>query len=194
MTTKARFEMMISQLSVNYARKMTEADIANFMVMLKRWGIDALESAAHAHMFDPDEGKFFPNIANIAKHVTGTSKQIQRAIDDRAQIAWACVEGEIRRVGSYGTLKLEDKQAMAAVRAVGGWQTLCACTSDQLVWKKKEFISSYDCYERTPLDALPNKLPGRIELSESKQKSNQGVKSLLDGLNDFRNRMGIDKK
>lgn len=194
MDSKQRFGNMIAQLSVNYRRDLSEADIANFKLMFKQWGIDALEQAVQAHMFDPDDGKYFPNIANIAKYVTGTAKQNQQLVEDRAEMAWACIEREISRIGSYGTLELEDKQAIAAVKAIGGWRALCMCTYDQLVWKKKEFISSYDCYERTPLEALPSKLPGLIELSEHKAESQQGVKSLMDGLNEYRNRKGIEKK
>ena len=178
MDSKQRFGNMIAQLSVNYRRDLSEADIANFKLMFKQWGIDALEQAVQAHMFDPDDGKYFPNIANIAKYVTGSSKEQQQLVKDRAEMAWACIEREISRIGSYGTLELEDKQAIAAVKSIGGWRALCMCTYDQLVWKKKSFISSYDCYERTPLEHLPSKLPGLIELSEHKQEQQQGMKAL----------------
>jgi len=194
MNPKERFENMIGLLSVNYRKDLSDADIANFKLMLKKWGIDALEQAVELHMFDPDDGKYFPNIACIAKYVTGTAKQNQQIVEDKAELAWACIFSEISRIGSYGNLELEDKQALAAVRAIGGWQSLCMSTYDQLVWKKKEFISAYECYERTLLEALPSKLSGLIELSEHKQAEQKGLKSLMDGLEKFEKKLEKFKK
>jgi len=182
METRHRFKNIIAQLSVNYRKEIGEADIANFKVMLKRWGIDALENAVMDHMFDPDDGKYYPNIANIAKHITGTAKDNLQAIEDRAEIAWAKIEGEIRRIGSYGTLELEDRQALAAVRHIGGWINLCASTTDQLVWKKKEFISAYGTIERTNPESLPKKLSGRNDLAIEHKQGETALSDLMGKL------------
>lgn len=179
MTDAKRLNNLLGQLSVNYRREITEADAANFKLMLARWGVDVLEAAVRAHMFDPDGGQYFPNIANIAKHADGTAKQQDREIEGRASIAWADIAQQIRRVGSYGTLKLGDKQALAAVKAMGGWSQLCASTTDELVWKQKEFVRMYENLERTPLEALPASLPGRIELSEHKAQGAKAIGSIL---------------
>lgn len=164
-----RLNNLLGQLSVNYRREITEADAANFKLMLMRWGVDVLEAAVQAHMFDPDGGQYFPNIANVSKHAEGTAKQNAAAVEDKAAIAWACIERDIRRIGSYGTLKLDDKQALATVKAMGGWQSICQTENSKMEWKRKEFIRMYETFERMPLDALPSSLPGRIEMSEVKQ-------------------------
>ena len=186
MNESQRLNTLLGQLSVNYRREITEADAANFKLMLKRWGLDALEAAVQAHMFDPDGGQYFPNIANIAKHAEGTSKQHAAAVEDRASIAWACIERDIRRIGSYGTLKLDDKQALATVKAMGGWRELCMCDESKLEWKRKEFIRMYETFERTPIEALPASLPGLIELSEHKAASRGQLQSLADGVARYR--------
>lgn len=182
MSTKERFLALIGQMSNNYRREMQEADVTNFRMMLEKWGIDRFEVAVHAHMFDPDGGQYFPTIANIAKHAEGTAKQQAAIIEDKAAIAWADICEQIRKKGSYGTLKLEDKQALAAVKAMGGWQRLCQSTTDEMVWKRKEFIRLYETFERTPLEALPQSLPGRIELSEHKAQGAQRLDQLMVGI------------
>jgi hypothetical protein len=190
MDEKQRLTNLLGQLSVNYRRELTEADVANFKLMLRRWGIDRLESAIHAHMFDPDGGQYFPNISNIAKHAEGTSKQKEAAVVDKASLAWSCIETAIRRIGSYGTLKLDDKQALATVKAMGGWQDLCATETDKMEWRRKEFIRLYETFERTPVDALPSNLPGRIELAEHKEQA----KGQLQTLAQIAERMKLEKQ
>lgn len=179
MDAKQRFMTLMGQLSNNYRREMNDADIRNFQMMLKRWGMDAFEAAVHAHMFDPDGGQYFPNIANIAKHITGTSKQQAAEVDGRAMMAWAEICHKIQRIGSYGSLKMEDKQALAAVKAMGGWSNLCASNADELVWRQKEFLRLYEMFERTLVDALPLSLPGRIEMVEHKAQGAKAIGSIL---------------
>lgn len=185
-----RLNNLLGQLSVNYRREVTEADAANFKLMLMRWGVDVLEAAVQAHMFDPDGGQYFPNIANVAKHAGGTAKQNAAAVEDKAAIAWACIERDIRRIGSYGTLKLDDKQALATVKAIGGWQSICQTEISKMEWKRKEFIRMYETFERTPLEALPSSLPGLVELSESKASGPVALNNLALGVAKWRNGNG----
>jgi hypothetical protein len=181
-----RLNNLLGQLSVNYRREITEADAANFKLMLMRWGVDVLEAAVQAHMFDPDGGQYFPNIANVSKHAEGTAKQNAAAVEDKAAIAWACIERDIRRIGSYGTLKLDDKQALATVKAMGGWQSICQTETSKMEWKRKEFIRMYETFERMPLEALPSSLPGRIEMSEVKQAGPVALDKLAFGVTKWR--------
>lgn len=179
MTDAKRLNNLLGQLSVNYRREITEADAANFKLMLARWGVDVLEAAVRAHMFDPDGGQYFPNIANIAKHAEGTAKQHAAAVEDKASIAWADICEQIRKKGSYGTLTIEDKQALAAVKAMGGWSNLCMTNTEDMTWKRKEFVRLYETFERAPLEMLPSSLPGRIELSEHKAQGAKAIGSIL---------------
>ena len=139
-----------------------------------------------AHMQNPDSGQFFPKPADLIKQMTGTTKQQDAAIEDRAAIAWACIERDIRRIGSYGTLKLEDKQALATVKAMGGWQSICQTETSKMEWKRKEFIRMYETFERMPLEALPSSLPGRIEMSEVKQAGPVALDKLALGVTKWR--------
>jgi len=173
-----KFKELITVMSETFGEEFTPAKLKLWWNLFKPYSIETFERALYAHIACPDAGMFSPKPANLMKFINGTSKEQQQLVKDRAEMAWACIEREISRIGSYGTLELEDKQAIAAVKSIGGWRALCMCTYDQLVWKKKSFISSYDCYERTPLEHLPSKLPGLIELSEHKQEQQQGMKAL----------------
>lgn len=187
-----KFKELITVMSETYGEEFTPAKVKLWWNLFKPHSIEVFEQALYAHIACTDAGMFSPKPANLMKFINGTTKENEQLVEDRAEMAWACIELEISRIGSYGTLELEDKQAIAAVKAIGGWQQLCASTYDQLVWKKKEFMSAYDTYERTPLEHLPNKLPGLIELSEHKQE--QGMKSLMDGLENYRNRKVVEQK
>jgi len=169
---------MVSEM---YKVELTSAMLQAWWGSLKAYDVDVVEQALFSYIACPDSGMFEPKPANLIKFITGTTKSNAQVVDDRAEIAWACVEGEIRRIGSYGTLKLDDGAAMAAVASIGGWKDLCYCSTEQLTWKKKEFCSAYSTLERTPLESLPESLPGRIELSEKRRAENKVLQKILTG-------------
>ena len=109
-------------------------------------------------MSDPVDGKFFPKPANIIKYL----KPKELSPEEKAELAWAQIEREIRRTGSWGKLKLDDKQALAALKSFTTWKGLCSMDVSKLTWAKKEFMSMYSTYEKTPLEMLPSSLPGRV--------------------------------
>ena len=183
---KFRELMIISAEATGF--QLTDSTLKTYWALLNRIEIGDFEQAIHAHLLDPEQGMFFPKPANIMKHITGTAKQQEQAVKDTAEQAWHAIEGEIRRIGSYGTLKLENKQALAAVKAIGGWKHLCSLTSDQMTWAHKEFTAAYESYERADISMLPDKLPGRFELEEHKKESARGLKALADGVRQFHSR------
>jgi len=173
-----------------YSKAITVPMIKMYFAALGQVSIEQAQSAMMAHMQNPDSGQFFPKPADLIKQMTGTTKQQEAAIEDRASIAWACIERDIRRIGSYGTLKLDDKQAMAAVKAMGGWMSICQTETSKMEWKRKEFIRMYETFERTPLEALPSSLPGLVELSEAKAAGPVALNNLALGVAKWRNGNG----
>lgn len=186
---RAFFDLMMAAGEV-YGREVTQPMAAIYFSALESVSIDQVQAAMMAHMQNPDSGQFFPKPADLIKQMTGTTKQQEAVIEDRASIAWACIERDIRRIGSYGTLKLDDKQAMAAVKAMGGWQSICQTENSKMEWKRKEFIRMYETFERTPLEALPSSLPGLVELSEAKASCPVALNSLALGVAKWRNGNG----
>ena len=182
---RAFFDLMMAAGEV-YGREVTQPMAAIYFSALANVSIEQVQEAMMAHMQNPDSGQFFPKPADLIKQMTGTTKQQDAAIEDRAAIAWACIERDIRRIGSYGTLKLDDKQALATVKAMGGWQSICQTETSKMEWKRKEFIRMYETFERTPLEALPSSLPGRIELSEVKAAGPVALDKLAIGVSKWR--------
>lgn len=182
---RAFFDLMMAAGEV-YGREVTQPMAEIYFSALANVSIDQVQDAMMAHMQNPDSGQFFPKPADLIKQMTGTTKQQDAAIEDKAAIAWACIERDIRRIGSYGTLKLEDKQALATVKAMGGWQSICQTETSKMEWKRKEFIRMYETFERMPLEALPSSLPGRIEMSEVKQAGPVALDKLALGVTKWR--------
>lgn len=183
---KSAFRDMMMAAGEVYGREITKPLLQMYFAALAPASIEQVQAAMMAHMQNPDSGQFFPKPADIIKQMTGTTKQQEAAIEDRASLAWACVERDIRRIGSYGTLKLEDKQGMAAVKAMGGWQSICQTEISKMEWRRKEFIRMYETFERTPLEALPSSLPGRIELSEARAVAPVALDKLAFGVAKWR--------
>lgn len=182
---QVRFKELISIISENYDHDFTPSTVKLWWSVFKPHSIEAFESAVFSHIACPNVGMFAPKPANVMAHIVGTEKQVLIESKDRAEIAWNVIVGEISRIGSYGTLKLDDGQALAAVKAIGGWKNLCSMTADKLTWAKKEFLAAYGSYERTPVELLPSKLPGRIAIENQKlerSKNGVGLKAVLENL------------
>lgn len=185
-TDKQEFRSMMMAAGEVYGKEITKPLLQMYFAALNAMTIQQAQAAMMAHMQNPDNGQFFPKPADLLRVVIGTSKQQEAAVEDRASIAWACIVRDVRRLGSYGTLSLDDKQALAAVKAIGGWRDLCMCEESKMEWKRKEFIRMYETFERTPLEALPSSLPGLIELSEHKASGRAQLQSLAEGVAKYR--------
>ena len=171
---KHEFEKLMVGCGEIYKREITKALLKIYFCVLEKYSIGQVQHAFNQHMINPDQGRFFPKPADLMAHLE-TSRDLD--VKDRAEIAWAAIHGAIERVGPYQKLELEDKQALAAVKAIGGWKKLCTCTYDQLIWLKKDFLQTYDTFENAPLETLPKNLPGLVELQKHKleQKTGSGA-------------------
>lgn len=188
------FKEVFIGLGEYYGKEITEALIKIYWYDLRPLTIDEFKLAASKHRMSPDNGQFFPKSADLMRQINGTSKQVEQSLEGKAELAWACIEGEIRRIGSYGSLSIEDKQAMAAVKSIGGWKYLCGLTTDKMAWAQKEFVAAYKNFERTDLAALPDKLPGRIELENHKRDQKGGIKSLANSVSAYQQNFVEDNK
>lgn len=181
-----KFRELLVGLSQMYDKTVSQSLGQMYWNALQHLTLEQLQYAINAHVNDPDQGQYFPKPGNFTKHIMGTGKQQLLESTDRAELAWNVIMGEISRVGSWGTLKMDDGQALAAVKAIGGWKNLCSMSTDKLTWAKKEFLAAYGSYERTPVELLPNKLPGRIAIQNQKierSKNGLGLKDVLENLN-----------
>jgi len=184
-SNKKDFAVLFYGTGELYDKPVTKNLLQLYFNALKAFSMDEVTTGVNAHMMDSKHGSFFPKPADIVRHLqTG-----EISTENKAELAWAQVMREIRVTGSYGSLKLDDKQALASVKALGSWKQLCASTVDEMTWKKKEFMSMYETYEKTPLDMLPSSLPGRIALVEHKKEQAESMTRLADGVSNYRKQL-----
>ena len=153
-----------------------------YFMSLNEYSYQQVEWAIGEHLKDPVDGKFFPKPANIISHLQTS----EVSTEDKGLLAWGQIIREMRRIGAYGSLELDDKQALAAIKAVKSWKDLCAMPEKDLTWAKKEFLANYKTYENTPLELLPSSLPGLAELHEHKNKVSESFARIEAGINKFR--------
>jgi hypothetical protein len=187
---KKKFAEIMVTTGEMFDKKITKSLMQTYFTVLSEHSIELVSKAFQSHLTDPEQGMFFPKPANIIKFINGTSKQNEQALDDKSELAWHVIEGEIRRIGSHTSLRMEDRQALAAVKAIGGWKKICGLTISELTWAHKEFVAAYKNYERTDVNLLPDKLPGRIHLENNKRDQQGGMKSLADGINKYKENTG----
>ena len=179
------FKTLMAVIAETYGSTLTGTRVELWWQIFKDYPLELFRGAVHSHMVDPDVGMFEPKPASIMKYLTGTTKQQEDSVTDRTGLAWSCILGEISRVGPYQALKLADKQALSAVKNMGGWTQLCESTYSDLTWKQKEFVECYKTLERSQLEHLPDQLPGLVEMHEKISSDRSGMSSLMSGLDSF---------
>lgn len=177
---KAFAELMVGNGEM-YNKQVSKSLMQIYFDTLIDYSIDDLRVGFSKHSLDSKNGSFFPKPADIVRHLQ--SDKINT--EDKAALAWNQIVREIRRVGAYGSLKLDDKQALAAIKAVKSWKDLCAMPEKDLTWAKKEFIANYTTYENTPLELLPSSLPGLEELHEHKNEEKEAYARIQSGIEEF---------
>lgn len=164
---KQKFAQLFYGAGAYYDKNISEELLRMYFNGLLQYSIEEVEQAINMHMQDADRGRFFPKIADF----THKLKKHELSAEERAEIAWAELERKIRTEGSYGSLVLDDKVAIAAVKGFTSWKDLCMMNTDKMTWAKKEFISLYSTYDKAPIESLPDSLPGIIEMKKQKQNS-----------------------
>ena len=178
---KKKFQEIMMAAGEVYSREITKPLLKIYFSALSDLSIEQVSNSFMQHIKSPDQsGSFFPKPAEIIKRATGSTEQNKIAVNDRANMAWACILDAIAKIGPYGKLSLKDMQAMAAVKSIGGWTSLCMLSYEQLDWKKKDFINAYECYERTPIENMPKELPSLHDIENHKLDCAKTMKSLTN--------------
>lgn len=161
---KKEFAILYYSMGEYYDKKVSTDLLKMFFTDLCQFTIDQVKEGARVHRLDSKHGSFFPKPPDIARHIDSQ----QLTIENRAKLAWIEILGEVVRVGSHGSLRIKDKQALAALKAICTWKELCGTDQDKMQWIEKRFVDTYETYDKTPLDMLPDMLPGRIYLDKHK--------------------------
>lgn len=124
-----------------YDREVSHAAMSIWWNILKAFDVEAVERAFKAHVADPDTGRFMPTPACIVGRVMGGSEAI--AVD-----AWSKVLRGIKQAGGYRTVAFDDCLIHAVIESLGGWVRLCETRSDELPFRRKDFIATYIGFRR----------------------------------------------
>ncbi len=168
-----------------YDKQISKELLQMYFNGLTQYSIEEVELAINQHMQDADRGRFFPKIADFSHKLEKSAL----SAEEKAEIAWAEIERKIRVTGSYGTLKLEDGVALAALKGFTSWKDLCMMDVSKITWAKKEFMSLYSTYDKAPIESLPQSLHGRIELEKSKASSSNTLADIKKSLDDVKKRL-----
>ena len=180
-SNKKEFATLYYSMGEYYEKTVSTNLLLMFFSDLSQFTIEQVKEGARLHRMDAKQGSFFPKPPDIIRHISSA----QFSTEDKAALAWNQIIREMRRVGAYGSLELDDKQALAAIKAVKSWKDLCAMPEKDLTWAKKEFLANYKTYENTPLELLPSSLPGLEELHEHKNEEKEAYARLQSGINKF---------
>lgn len=176
------FAILMTATGELYGRDVSRELMRMMFDALADLSFEQVKAGINGHVNSPDGGQFFPKPADVRRQLVGTAKEQAAQVEDRGSVAWAAIQHQIRRVGSYGSLELEDKQALAAVKAMGGWSYLCQTPLDKMEWRRKEFLRMYETFDRAPLESLPASIPGRIELSQARAAGPKSLENLMEGI------------
>lgn len=185
---KDEFKMLMIGIGELYNKEITKPLLRIYFSALTDYSLSLVEKGINVHTMDAKHGTFFPKPADIVRHL----QVDEPSAEEKAQLAWAQVLHAMRKHGSYGSLELDDKQALAAIKSFTTWKDLCMTPETSMTWAKKEFISMYSTYEKTPVEMLPSSLPGREALIEHKQKDSAVMVNILDGIENHRANIDLD--
>lgn len=94
-----------------------------------------------------NKNKFFPSIYEVKEEINAITNENMRY---NPQDEWEKVRQLMIKYGYYQSDKalIEMKPlTKQCVRNLGGFQNLCQCDHEALVWKKKEFIEMFNGYK-----------------------------------------------
>jgi len=179
---KNKFKEIMTMVSINYNEEINLPKLQLWWKLFSHYPIQAFEKAVYAHITCPDSGMFSPKPANITKMIQGTTKQNDQNVESEAELAWASVFNAIKGCGSHRTPKFKNPKIAPTLFSMTDWMSLCACTTKDLDWKKKEFISLYSTITTTELERLPSEIKGRIEMEAEKHEGIEEFDGLMNGL------------
>lgn len=167
---KREFKQMMIGVGELYSKPVSNPMLDIYFMALAPYTLEQVANGLGKHASDTTHGTYMPKPADIIRQIEAGKPSPEQ----RAELAWMTIEREMSRTGAYGSLKMDDQQALAAVKSIGSWKDLCHTDVDNLAWKRKEFIAAYANFENTPIEALPKHLAGLIESDRAKKESSSG--------------------
>lgn len=146
MLTRQGYKIAIQRLlDVFPNRKLSRDQHETWYLVLKDMTDEQLASAVLLHIRNGDD---WPTPAKLRSNIgmvdPGMADPKQRAIK-----SWDAVARAIKSIGGYESVSFDDPLTNAAVRSLGGWEWLTNLTSDELKFKRHEFLKTYETFSVT---------------------------------------------
>lgn len=122
-----------------YGKALSTSVIGLYWEGLKQYDLVAVEKSLWNHTQNPDNGQFMPKIADVTRALQGRTQ-------DQASVAWAKVDGAIRRLGTYRDVAFDDALIHRVIADMGGWIGLGTKTEDDWPFVAREFENRYRGY------------------------------------------------
>lgn len=151
---KQRFAVVMLALGEYYNREISTGVLDLYWQALRRYDVEAIETAVHRHLSNPDSGQFMPKIADFVRMIEGTTQ-------DSAARAWSLFEDGLQRVGTYRDIVFPDPIIHRVVYDMGGWISFGQKSVKEWPFVAKEFQDRYRAYRgRGEIPEYPKVLAG----------------------------------
>lgn len=183
---KEQFSKIMLSVAEVFEKEMTKMKLMVYFSALQDLTIEQVQEGVNKHLRDTQAGTFMPKPSDILKQVNGTERAAQEQLEGTAQMQWMNVTHAISRCGRYRTPNFKDPYTRAAVTAMGGWSLFCDLSNEQLNWKGKEFVKTYQSMVTKPIDQLPNNVQGLEDLQKTKMQAADSLENIQKKLNEMR--------
>lgn len=129
----------MSLLSELFDKKPSDSLLNLYYTTLQELSDDEFKSAINT-IARTNKYNCMPKPAEILENVHGSA-------NDETLNAWANVLGAIRDVGGYRSPTFDGATART-IEHLGGWVTFCDATTEELVWKQKDFEKFYPIFQK----------------------------------------------
>ncbi len=143
-----RFAELITALAVTFGKEADHPLFVGYEMALDDLPLSAIETAVRRAI---RECKFMPSgrgLRDMAGVMTGDVKT-----DDRALIAYTTAADAARSHGAYQSVEFADPLINACIKALGGWVVFCNWLTEEVQWRKRDFLSQYKSYSAAGISA-----------------------------------------
>lgn len=127
---------LAAEAEVRGKKPLSEAALMVWWHRMSSHTFEDFERALGAHAKDPEQGRFFPQPADLVRHLEGTTSE-------RAALAWAKALDAASRVGAYTDVVFDDPAIHAAISDLGGWPKLCRTEDKDMSFLRHRFGEAY---------------------------------------------------
>lgn len=129
----------------------------------RRFPLDSVSRALHAHIADPERGQFAPKLADVVRHLAGTAS-------DRAAVAWGKVYDAMKSVGAWQDVAFDDPVIHAAINDMGGWPRVARVDNNELPHTQYRFLETYKSLADRGVAGYPRVLAGARDSDEEYER------------------------